>query len=223
MKNVILLIFIPILLFSQEKNDSTIVENYEVSDHDLLLMPTAYTMEKGDSYFSDYELFFLNYTFAPSNSTHISVFTLFPITSDFIETISFGMKQNFYRSENLQSAVWASYTPKASLLFAGNTVSFGKKSNSFHIGTGVVANFDIDDAWASLILLGYRHDFSKRTSFLLEYSTGGDKTDIEASGLVSIGFRFKYKYISWEIAGMRPLESSGDLLFLPLLKGTILL
>lgn len=216
------LLFTPFLLYGQEKKDSTYVQKYEVGDHELLLMPTAYTMEKGNSYFSDYELFILNYTVAPSNNTHISVLTLFPITTAFIESFTLGIKQNYYRSEKLQSAFWASYTPKASLLFVGNTVSFGKKSNSFHLGTGIVANFDFDDAWATLISLGYRHDFSRKVIFLAEYSTGGNKTDIKANGLISLGIRFRYESISWEIAGIRPLESTGDLLFFPLLKGTFL-
>ena len=84
-------------------------EEYHVGDHELFLMPTAYTMPKGTFYFSDYELVFLNFTAAPFNGIHVGVFTLFPITSDFLNTLTFGIKQNYYQSHNFGSAVFGSF------------------------------------------------------------------------------------------------------------------
>lgn len=66
--------------------------HYQAGDHELAIIPTAYTMEKGQSYITDYELWFLNYSYAISNQTHISAFSLFPISSDFIESVSIGLK-----------------------------------------------------------------------------------------------------------------------------------
>jgi len=47
---------------------------YQVGDHELFAMPTAYTMPAGNTYFTDYELVFLNFTFAPTNRTHAGFF-----------------------------------------------------------------------------------------------------------------------------------------------------
>ena len=58
-----ILIFVVILLLT----NGLFGREYKVGDHELCIMPTAYTMPAGNSYFTDYELFFLNFTFAPTN------------------------------------------------------------------------------------------------------------------------------------------------------------
>ena len=45
------------------KSGDVFGRKYRPGDHELLIMPTAYTMEAGQWYLSDYELFFLNFTF----------------------------------------------------------------------------------------------------------------------------------------------------------------
>ncbi|MDA3812893.1 MAG: hypothetical protein PF570_01440, partial [Candidatus Cloacimonetes bacterium] len=65
MKRILLFVVILVLangLFGRE---------YKVGDHELCVMPTAYTMPAGSTYFTDYELLFLNFTFAPTNRTHV--------------------------------------------------------------------------------------------------------------------------------------------------------
>jgi hypothetical protein len=42
------------------------------------------------------------------------------------------------------------------------------------------------------------------------------------NGLISIGVRFRSESVAWEIGGVRPLEETGDLVLLPLLKGTFI-
>jgi hypothetical protein len=60
-------------------------------------------------------------------------------------------------------------------------------------------------------------------AFLAEYTNL--KTGIEEgfNGLLSIGIRFQGESTSWDLAGVRPLESTGDFLFFPLLKATFLI
>ena len=100
-------------------------QNYRNGDHELLIMPTAYTMPQGSSYFTDYELFFLNYTYAPTKSTHIGAFMLFPVVSEAFETITVGVKQNYYSSEKFAGAVFGSYTFKSGFASVGNVFSLG--------------------------------------------------------------------------------------------------
>ncbi|MGE5352253.1 MAG: hypothetical protein ACM3P0_09225 [Acidobacteriota bacterium] len=199
--------------------DST-ADSYQPGDHELLFMPTAYTMPAGNAYFSDYELALINYTIAPTSSTHIGLFSLFPITTSFMETLTIGGKQNYYRSENFSGALFASYTFKPGFYTLGNVFSFGHKSRSLHLGVTLTGDGNGGTEW--LFLLGGRYDFSKKVSGIVEYTNGKSlMEDAKFNGLLTFGFRFRTESISWELAGIRPLAETGDLLLIPLLKATI--
>lgn len=204
---------------------SVIKGGYRPGDHELLLMPTAYTMEAGQWYFSDYELFFLNITYAASKNTHIGLFTLFPITSDFLETITLGIKQNYLKTENVQGALWGSYTPEASGLSIGNVFSIGAGSSSFHLGlSGWTGVDDESDHWEILYMLGYRLNISRKICLLAEYTNANTAAENGFDGLITIGFRFIGESVAWELGGIRPLQGTGDADFFmfPLLKATVL-
>lgn len=211
-----------ILCFTASVCIGVYAQEYQVSDHELLLMPTAYTMPKGMSYFSDYELFFLNYTRAFTSRTHVGVFTLFPITSDFLETATVGLKQNYFNTPKVASAFWATYTPKIGGIMIGNVLSLGKRSTSFHIGLSGVTETEEDSDWEFIYMLGLHSMVSDRISILAEYTNFSSFVEEDFNGLISLGVRFRAKKMAWELAGIRPLEATGDLLFLPLLKATVL-
>jgi hypothetical protein len=199
-------------------------QEYQVGDHELLLMPTAYTMESGQSYFSDYELVFLNYTYAVTPSTHLGIFTLFPITGTFLETVTLGAKQQYLSGDVLSCALWVSYTPKVSGVTVGNVFSFGKPSHGLHIGVATGSSFEENtEEWPLIIMAGYRVDISNKLSFLAEYTNVKAAIEEGFNGLLSIGIRFRGESISWELGGIRPLESTGSFLFAPLLKATFLI
>jgi len=65
--------------------------------------------------------------------------------------------------------------------------------------------------------------YEQRTSFMVEYANYS--TDVEANfgGFVSLGFRFRTHNVTWDLSGIRPLESTGGFLFFPLLKATFLI
>lgn len=211
----ILLLIVPTLLFSQ---------GYQVGDHELLFMPTAYTMDKGSWYFSDYELFFINLSYAPTSSTHLGVFTLFPITSDFLETATLGIKQNVLHQSSMADAVWATFTPKGSLFTIGDVLSIGKPANGLHLSISAITDLNSSNKhWYAVYMAGYRYDVSKKLSLLIEYMNAQvllDEGDFK--GLLSLGVRFHVESICWEIGGFRPLADTGDLFLIPLLKGTFL-
>jgi hypothetical protein len=217
MKNIILLFLLmtPLLIYGQE---------YRVGDHELLFMPTAYTMNKGSAYFADYELFFLNFTYAPTSVTHLGVFTLFPVTDEFLETATFGLKQNLVHNPGIADAVWLTYTPKGSLFTIGNVLSAGKPTHGLHLAISTMTDLNQSNAeWFVVYMLGYRYDLSGKTSLLLEYMNAQILMDkVDFNGLLSIGIRFRSESVAWEIGGFRPLEDTGDLFLLPLIKGTFL-
>ena len=212
------------IIFSALLLTGLYAQEYQPGDHELLIMPTAYTMEKGQSYFSDYELVFLNYSYAVSSGTHLAVFTLFPVTADFLETLTFGAKQKYINGEDVKAAVWVTFTPKVSGLTIGSVFSFGKPSNGFHLGIGTASSFEEKtEEWPLVIMAGYRVDISGTLSLLAEYTNAKAAIDEGFNGLLSIGLRFRGETMSWELGGIRPLETTGDLLFLPLLKATLLI
>ena len=215
MKKIILFIILLILsngLFGRE---------YKVGDHELCIMPTAYTMPTGDKYFSDYELFFLNFTFAPTNRTHVGIFTLFPITTDFLETFTVGVKQNYLRTKNLESAVWFSFTPEVEGVNFGNVVSMSRENSSLHLGISAIKGFDAKK-WEYLYMIGGKMDISERTALITEYGNSSSMIEDDYSGFMLLGIRFKGERVSWDIAGIRPVaEDTGELLFFPFIKATV--
>lgn len=233
MKSIIYLLF-PVFLLGQtadstqgvydEAKEEAFEYKYRPGDHELLLMPTAYTMEKGSLYFSDYELFFLNLNMAVTSRTHIGLFTLFPITNSFIESLTFGFKQNYLRQEYINSSLWATYTLESSGLTFGNVLSMRSNTKSLHLGIGGMKNLDsADDDIEFIYMLGCNLDVSRKFSLIGEYTNFSTLLENYFNGLISVGFRFRGESIAWDIGGTRPLEETGEFLFFPLLKATILL
>jgi hypothetical protein len=199
---------------------------YQVGDHELLLMPTGYTMQARQSYLTNYELFFLNYSYAPTNSTHISAFSLFPITKDFLETFTFGVKQQFLNSESVKAALWGTYTPKISGLTFGTVFSIGSGPDGLHLAISAANSLDREDSnsdkWEWIYMAGYRLDISQKISLIAEYTNFSAAVEEDFNGLISFGVRFRGESITWDLAGIRPLEGTGDFFLFPLLKATFL-
>ncbi|MBW6515906.1 MAG: hypothetical protein K0B81_04720 [Candidatus Cloacimonetes bacterium] len=213
MKKTILLIILMIPLLSY-------ANTYRVGDHDLLLMPTAYTMPQHDSYFTVYEVFFLNYVYGITNSTHLGAFTLFPIVKEAFETITIGAKQNYLSTDYLESALFTSYTFKTSTYSLGNVFSLSKnRGNSLHVALMFfVPEKDITGQF--VVMGGYRFDPSDKISLIVEYANMTRLFEEDFNGLISFGVRFRSTNMSWELGGIRPLEDTGDFIMFPLLKAT---
>ena len=190
---------------------------YQIGDHELFLMPTAQTMPKGSSYFSDYELFFLNYTVAPTNRTHVGIFTLFPVLNDFLKTITLGVKQNYYKSNTFASAVWASYSPDIKIATIGNVCSLTYNTSSLHLALSSGAELGKEDSVQTIIMAGI-----KLKNFIAEYTNSKSMiTDNNFNGLITVGFRFGGKKISFDIGGIRPLGGNFyPFVAFPFLKAT---
>lgn len=193
---------------------------YTPGDHELIFMPTAYTVPAGHSYFSDYQILFLNYTYAPTNSTHLGIFTLFPITTDFLQSLTFGAKQRVFENEKVACALWGSYTPEGSLGTFGGVTSFGRRKLNGHIGIAAVTTFE--EHVEFIYMLGIKGAISEKTSLLAEYTNSSSALDLaDFAGLISLGARFVGDQVAWEIAGIRPLQGAGDIVLIPLLKATV--
>lgn len=196
---------------------------YMPGDQSLIFMPTAYTMPKGSLSLTNYELFFVQFAGAPTNYTHISVFSLVPFFNGATDSFSVGVKQSYLKTKYVQAAAWFSYTPRFPVYTLGNVVSIGKPEESLHLG--FANGFSRDDQMDSPIaFVGIRKDLSRKVAFMSEFGTTfeeiGDKNKIV--GAISFGFRFKGEDIAWELGGIRPtgVEWGGAINFFPIVKAT---
>jgi hypothetical protein len=194
-------------------------QEYRKGDHELLIMPTAYTMPAKMSYFTDYELFFLNYTYAATSSTHISGLVMFPITSEFIDTFSIGAKQRLYQNEVTSVAAWGSFTLKSKTFMGGMVISAGSRKANFHLSVGTIS--PESESWETLYMLGVKVHTSETFAFILEYANMQEGFENEFGGLFTIGGRFIGESIAWDFGGIRPMGDSGDIFLFPLLKATV--
>jgi len=209
LKNILMMgVLLSVTMFSQQ---------FTPGDHELLLMPTAYTMPEKTSYFSDYELLLLNYSYAVTSSTHLSAFTFFPITTRFYESLTLGFKQKVWSTDILQTSAYGTFTPKESLFSIGEVFSFGERRRSFHFSIAYVKFVeDVKPFW--VYMAGIRIDASEKSSIILEYEKLSAVGQEGGTAMLTFGLRIRSTNMSWEIAGMRPLEYTGELLAMPLLK-----
>ena len=202
---------------NRDKPNSLNESEYLPGDHEILLTSTAYTMPKGKAYFTDYELFFLNLTYAITDKTHLSFFTLFPITDQFLRSLTIGVKQNIFKSDYIAGSVSAAFIPETSNAYLGGTVSLGNIRNNLNVSIG-----KITDSEQIFLSLGTQATISKTASFLAEYiSTDTGLSDDITSGLITLGVRLRSETMSWDIGGFRALNDDSDLLLFPILKATI--
>ncbi|MDY0152399.1 MAG: hypothetical protein RBS43_09025 [Candidatus Cloacimonas sp.] len=193
---------------------------YKPGDQSLMLVPTAYTMPSGSNAITNYEVVFIQYAHSFTNHTHLSIASMMPITSDFVQTITLGVKQRYLVQGIVQSTVFGSFTPDNRMLIVGNVVSLGKPSTSLHLGLAYGSEegnaFD-----APIFYLGARKDFSHKVALLIEYGNSTTPINGAVKGIASMCFRFIGDTISWDLGGVRPVGiDMGNLNFFPVLKAT---
>jgi hypothetical protein len=220
MKKTILTIFVffVAILSANETID------YRVGENELFIMPTAYTMPQGRFYFASYELIIINMTFAPTNRSQIGFYSLFPISTEFLQTVTILGKQNWLQTERFSSAFWGSYTPEAKFALIGNVFSFGKKDRgNFHFSFTNAFEFGKSTHHDLIFMAGAKFPFTTVTSFLVEIYNSEALLDEDFNGLLNIGLRFHSNRFAIDVAGIRPLENTGEFLFFPFLKVVIML
>lgn len=228
MKLLLILLLIPIMTVLSAQVD----EQFLAADQSLMVMPTAYTMPMGKSALTSFELVLLQYSYAVSNRAHLSAGMVFPFTTDMLKTFTLGAKVNYYRGADVQTALWASYTPDPNTATLGHVISVGNPKVSGHFIAALAGNLSENEA-QSIFGLGGIVSLSERVSGIGEvyYLPGklisfNDEIDSDSSrdwrGIL-LGIRFKGEWMSWDLGGMRPLSDWGDdLLALPFIKATFM-
>jgi len=102
--------------------------------------------------------------------------------------------------------MYGTYTPKGSTFSIGEVISAGAPKNSFHFSLAYV-RFKEADRPFWVIMAGLRMDPSENTSLMFEYENVSAAYQEGVYGILSIGLRIRSTNMSWEIAGMRPLQN----------------
>lgn len=196
--------------------------------HTLMLMPTAFTPPKGSIVFRDFELLFLTLGYSPTNTTSIVAGGLFPVSTEF-NAFTFGIKQGLYQKANGAIAVAGNITvPMGSgindagyiwLLNGVGSYRFADKVGIHIAAGGIGAQGRNANAQGFSLGLGSDIRLGSHVKLLAEVLHGGTTFDPGSSGtLINLGLRIHGDRLSADIGGMRPLENTGDLLFIPLLS-----
>ncbi|HQQ67903.1 MAG TPA: hypothetical protein PLX77_03645 [Candidatus Cloacimonadota bacterium] len=218
----ILLTLLGLTGFIYAENDFT------PADQSLLFLPTAFTMEKGSSALTNFELAIFQYSYAITNRAHLSAAMVFPFHEEMIKTITVGAKVNYLQMDKLNSAINLTFNPHFRVLNIGNVVSYGDMDSSINCNIGITSQAEevlTDNDDDSLIYggIGYIHSTSERVSLICEFDGGSSLKDPELETLVALGIRFKGKWISWDLGGFRPTsEDVDDLIAIPFIKATAL-
>lgn len=214
----LLLLFSSILMLSAQEMDA----QFKAADQSLMVIPTAYTMPKGASTFTDYEIFIVQYAYGLTDRTHLSIGMPFPIVAEAFQYSALGVKQNYLKYDKLQCAATFTWMPKAEGGALSNIISYGTEKASVHGFIGISFDYEKINS-GSVLALGGIVDVSQRVALMSEVLTYSALLEEEANGLLTLGVRLKGNRMSWDLGGFRPLSGdSGDLLLIPLLKLTVL-
>lgn len=179
----------------------------------LMFCPTPATLAKGDSYFRDFELFFLNYGASLSDVFNLSVGTLFPVSSEVL-MISLGGKLRLADRETqpVGLALTGSYTRLEEVTFGAVGVVAGVGDRRRSLNLAVNQTFDDDGDTELAFILGGDFQSSRRGKLFIEYMSSAslladEEDDLE--GFINLGVRMFGDSHSFSLSGFRPLTGDG--------------
>ena len=192
-------------------------ERFRCGNQSLMIMPTAYTMPRGSSYFTDSELFIIQYTYALTNTTHISGGMIFPLSTELYQSFSVGVKQNYLQSGPLQSALWFGYNPSFHGALLGNVISLGDNNASLHAATAWGTDFK-EITHDYVVMVGGMISLSPSLSAILEGLSTSETINDNGDGLITAGLRFNGSNINCDVGGARFLSNKSVSAWLPIVK-----
>jgi hypothetical protein len=196
-----------------------------VSDPDansIMFCPTPETMEKGDGYFRNYELFFLNFGTSLSDDFDLSFGTMFPISGELV-FISMGGKYRLLdrREQPVGLALIGSYTQIDDFSFHSFGAVAGVGDHHRSLNLAINRSTDDDGDSETIFILGGDYQAGRRSKFFVEYMSSAsmfeDEND-DLNGFINVGIRLFSATHSFSFSGFRPLaEDSGSFLAFPML------
>lgn len=178
----------------------------------LMFCPTPATLAKGDSYFRDFELFFLNFGSGITDAFDLSIGTLFPISSEVIMVSVGGKLRLIDREEGpIGLALIGSYTKLEDVSFSavGAVAGVGNKRSSFNVMINRTSDDDGDSE--TVFIIGGDTQLTRRSKIFAEFMSSSTlfEDDSNLEGFINIGVRIFGDSHSFSLSGFRPLEDTG--------------
>jgi hypothetical protein len=234
MKRLLSFLTVLLIIYTLRGVDSSHV--FKTGDQALFLMPTAYTMPEMNVSLSTYALVVYQFEWSVIDHTQLGIATVIPYAKNVVEqTYTPGIKHNYYRSDNLESAFWATYTPSIKWVTIGNVVSYRKEKFSGHVA-GMYAfqqeedleENDIiegDESERFTAMLGGMYDTNEQFAFYAETTFKPlNNEDNGVTYMFNIGARGRGRHLSIDLCFIFLYKiNSGyeEISMLPILKGTV--
>lgn len=219
-----LMISLASIQINAQNTDTTNTENhntYKPGDHELLIGPTATTMPKGTWYFTSYELLLLNVGYSFTDDFQVGVFSLFPMTSDFVETVSLGAKYRLFENDNFSVGATSAILFEVGVYNVGAVTTY--RNNKLTLNANVSYSGKGGEDGGITVIPGIQYEMSDRFSLLGEYvSLSGTRDITDNVSFFFIGGRWIADKMSFDFGGFRPTDGGGELLLIPYIKGTII-
>jgi hypothetical protein len=193
---------------------------FKTSDPDVnsvMLTPTPETLPRGDMYFRSFELILLNYGYALTNTTDLSIGALFPISSTW-NFVSLGIKQKILdrKRHDVGVAVSGNVTFPAGV---GNSfgllmgiVGIGNEDRSLNAALGT--SFVEHNEASFFYLIGADYRVSETIKLIAEFGDEAnfiEDDDENLQGAMNLGVKFFGERISASLSGIRPIwDGEGD-------------
>lgn len=185
----------------------------------VMLAPTAETLDAGDVYFRNFELFFINVGYAPSDAIDLSAGTLIPVSGDFVLG-TLGAKVRLLSREKapVGLALTASvlYVDDEAFVTVGGVAGIGNRERSLNLAVNRSEGSGEDSGLWFMLAADAR--LTNRSKFIIEYGNSteaiGDDDEDDFNGLINVGIRWFGERMSFTLSGIRPLEATGGDFFL---------
>ena len=178
----------------------------------VMLTPTPETLDAGDMYFRNFELFLINVGYSPSDAVDLSAGTFIPITGNFVFG-TLGAKVRLLSRET--APVGLALT--GSILFTddhrfatfGGVIGIGNHERSLNLAVNRTESDGDDSGLWFMIAADTR--ITNRSKFIIEYGNSTEAIgDDDFNGLINVGIRWFGERMSFTLSGIRPLEETGD-------------
>ncbi len=196
-------------------------ERFWAGDQSLFFMPTAYTMPKGSHAFTMYEVMYWQYTYALTNSTHLSASTFMPFfINGVVQGFAAGVKQNYLKTEMVQAAAAIGYSAYFKRALVSNIISIGNDRISLHAGGSLLTDFSELSSY-HIFMAGAHIQVSETLGFMGElYAPKWELDDYERfeQGAVSACVTISNGTARVDAGAMTTLQDKKDKPVAPLLK-----
>ncbi|MBN2830453.1 MAG: hypothetical protein JXR56_09055 [Candidatus Cloacimonetes bacterium] len=233
MKRLVLSVIALLICYFSLAQESS--HTFRTGDQSLCFMPTAYTMPELNVSLTSYGLLVYQLEGTIIDRTQIGFATVFPYMPEIVkETGTFGIKQNYYRRDNFESAAFAIYTPSIKFATFGNVISYSSDKFSTHLAGGCIFLKDLviegDDVLNDsenenfIFMLGVLYDYSESFALYAEAITLHlNADDFDLTAVINGGIRARSQHFSIDLCFLCPYSNDEDIqgfASFPFLKGS---